>query len=320
MAVIRYTADGAPGKMETFELPTEGETIVGSDPRRSAVIIAHASVRPAHARLQRRDAGVVIEDLSGGATFLDEQPIQGSTVFSGDRARLRLGEAFVVLRRDAPVQQPEDEPEPEPSESRPTRARSRTDSPVGQIRAAVARARHAGNPTRVRATEGAVANEVHAQVVRDHAEAVRKIAEMEVERSRLAAENRELTGLLEAAQEQVEAAEKALAKVAELEDKLRRAEDRSARLSERATQLSRRAELADGLERDLAQARRHMDMLESLRQAVEAFRARQQAEQRAAAGAGEADAPDPDALAHRLLRLASRLLDLIERERQSGGG
>ena len=62
------------------------------------VVIPHASVSRAHARLMRRNGVFELTDLnSTNGTYLDEQPVRGSVrVNSGNQ--VRLGDVRFVLR------------------------------------------------------------------------------------------------------------------------------------------------------------------------------------------------------------------------------
>jgi hypothetical protein len=62
------------------------------------VVIPHASVSRAHARLMRRDGGFELMDLnSTNGSYVDEHPVQGSA-FVGAGSQLRLGDIRFVLR------------------------------------------------------------------------------------------------------------------------------------------------------------------------------------------------------------------------------
>jgi len=61
------------------------------------LVIPHASVSRAHARLLRRDRGYELTDLnSTNGTFVDNQPLHGSTMI-GDGTEVRLGEVTFVF-------------------------------------------------------------------------------------------------------------------------------------------------------------------------------------------------------------------------------
>ena len=62
------------------------------------LVIPHASVSRAHARLLRRDGGYELTDLnSTNGTFVDNQPLHGSTMI-GDGTEVRLGEITFVFQ------------------------------------------------------------------------------------------------------------------------------------------------------------------------------------------------------------------------------
>jgi len=62
------------------------------------IVIPHASVSRAHARLLRRDGGYELMDLgSTNGSFVDERPINGS-VFLSSGSQIRLGDIRFVLR------------------------------------------------------------------------------------------------------------------------------------------------------------------------------------------------------------------------------
>ncbi len=62
------------------------------------LVIPHASVSRAHARLMRRDGGYELTDLnSTNGTFVDNQPLRGSTMI-GDGTEVRLGEVTFVFQ------------------------------------------------------------------------------------------------------------------------------------------------------------------------------------------------------------------------------
>jgi len=62
------------------------------------LVVPHASVSRAHARLLRRDGGYELTDLnSTNGTFVDNQPLHGSTMI-GDGTEVRLGEITFVFQ------------------------------------------------------------------------------------------------------------------------------------------------------------------------------------------------------------------------------
>ncbi len=62
------------------------------------IVVPHASVSRVHARLVRRDGGYELTDLnSTNGTYVDSQPVRGSTMVRGG-SQLRLGDISFVLR------------------------------------------------------------------------------------------------------------------------------------------------------------------------------------------------------------------------------
>lgn len=63
------------------------------------VVIPHASVSRAHARLIKRDGTYELMDLnSTNGTFVDDRRVSGATATVGSGSRLRFGDVQFVLR------------------------------------------------------------------------------------------------------------------------------------------------------------------------------------------------------------------------------
>jgi len=78
------------GKLEI----TESEQIIGSDPEQASIILAHPSVSPRHAHVQKNPSGnVTIADLrSGSGTWINYTPISGSGTILKNSDLIKIGE------------------------------------------------------------------------------------------------------------------------------------------------------------------------------------------------------------------------------------
>ena len=78
------------GKIEI----TEGEQIIGSDPEQAAIILAHLTVSPRHARVQKNPSGnVTIADLrSDSGTWINYTPISTAGIILKNGDLVKIGD------------------------------------------------------------------------------------------------------------------------------------------------------------------------------------------------------------------------------------
>ena len=90
---LRQIGDKPTAIMGNFDI-SEDEQIIGSDPEQASIILAHPSVSPRHARVQKNPSGnVTIADLrSDSGTWINYTPISGAGIVLKNGDLLKIGE------------------------------------------------------------------------------------------------------------------------------------------------------------------------------------------------------------------------------------